>query len=157
MNQHPINTNDRKWDNRFLDLAAHVAGWSKDPSTKVGAILVINKRIVATGFNGFPAGHDDPPAKYADRAYKYEHVIHAEQNALDHCSAPLHRLYSTLYVTFPPCPDCARAIAKAGVRRVVVRPVPPRPEDPAWETFWANCEEISRGILEFHGVDYRHE
>lgn len=152
--KHP---DDRKWDNRFLDLAAQIAGWSKDPSTRVGAILVVNKRIVSTGFNGFPAGHDDHPEKYADRTYKYEHIIHAEQNALENCSAPIHRLYSTLYVTFPPCPDCARAIAKAGVRRVVARPIPPRPADPDWEAFWANCDEISRGILDFHGVEYCYE
>tara|TARA_R110000787_G_scaffold186397_1_gene297914 strand:- start:2897 stop:3064 length:168 start_codon:yes stop_codon:yes gene_type:complete len=43
-----------KWDQRFMELAAFIAQWSKDPSTKVGAVIVDprNKRIVSTGFNG---------------------------------------------------------------------------------------------------------
>ena len=46
-----------KWDMRFLELAALVATWSKDPSTQVGAVIVDSaKRIVSVGFNGAPRG-----------------------------------------------------------------------------------------------------
>jgi deoxycytidylate deaminase len=77
-----------KWDKRFLELAAHIASWSKDTSTKTGAVIVRpNKSIVGTGFNGFPQGADDSPELYADRTYKYDHVVH--------CTAPSHRTLTT--------------------------------------------------------------
>ncbi len=45
-----------KWDGRFLNLAKHISEWSKDPSTKVGCVVVgIDREIRSTGFNGFPA------------------------------------------------------------------------------------------------------
>ena len=48
-----------KWDRRFLGLAAHVAEWSKDPSTQVGAVVANGKKVVSLGFNGFPQGMSD--------------------------------------------------------------------------------------------------
>ena len=45
-----------KWDNRFVAIAELVADWSKDPGTKVGAVLVQDRRIISTGYNGFPKG-----------------------------------------------------------------------------------------------------
>lgn len=64
-----------KWDGRFLDLAVLVGEWSKDPSTKVGAVLVRPDRtIAAVGFNGFPRGVLDHPERYEDRPTKYEMV-----------------------------------------------------------------------------------
>jgi dCMP deaminase len=72
-----------KWDGRFLDLAVFVGDWSKDPSTKVGAVLVRPDRTIAgLGFNGFPRGVLDHPERYDDRPTKYEMVVHAEMNAL---------------------------------------------------------------------------
>ena len=54
-----VNMSD-KWDKRFLDLAKHISDWSKDPSTKVGCIVVGEDReIRSTGFNGFPRGIED--------------------------------------------------------------------------------------------------
>ena len=50
------------WDKRFLDLAEYISSWSKDTSSKVGAVIVHNKRIVSTGYNGFPEGYDDDDA-----------------------------------------------------------------------------------------------
>mgnify|MGYP002128816433 CR=1 FL=1 len=69
-----------KWDARFIALASLVASWSKDPSTQVGAVIVDqDKRIVSTGFNGFPQGVNDAPV---DREVKLLRTIHAEDNAL---------------------------------------------------------------------------
>ena len=51
---------DEKWDRRFLALAEHVADWSKDPSTKTGAVIVRPDRTIASmGYNGFPRGMAD--------------------------------------------------------------------------------------------------
>jgi dCMP deaminase len=72
----------QKWHNRFLDLAKFISGWSKDPSTKVGAVIVDkNKRIVSVGYNGFPKDVKDDNRLY-DRESKYLIIIHAEINAI---------------------------------------------------------------------------
>ena len=57
-----------KWDKRFVELSKHVATWSKDPSTQVGAAVVDGQLcVVSLGFNGFPRGVDDSPELYADK------------------------------------------------------------------------------------------
>ena len=61
-----------KWDYRFLDMARLVAQWSKDPSTKCGAIITQNRRVVSQGFNGFAAETPDTPELYMDKEYKME-------------------------------------------------------------------------------------
>ena len=109
----------RKWDERFMRLARHVAMWSKDPSTKVGAVVVDSKRrVIALGYNGFPRGVDDSPERYADRPTKYAHVVHAELNAILNALGPVEGC--TLYVTLEPCTTCAKAIIQSGIRRVVL-------------------------------------
>ena len=111
------------WDRRFLSLADFIAKWSKDPSTQVGAVVTHSKsrRIVSTGFNGFPAGVEDAPERLFDRATKYEMIVHAEQNAL--MFAGQHAEGCTLYVTpLPPCALCAALIIQAGIVRVVSSP-----------------------------------
>ena len=66
----------RDWDTRFLDLAEHISKWSKDPSTKVGAVIVDSyRRIVSTGYNGFPQGVMDSYDRLTDRDTKYEIII----------------------------------------------------------------------------------
>lgn len=111
-------SNGEKWDRRFLELAALASEWSKDPSTKVGAVIVRQDRSVASvGFNGFPRGCLDDPALYADREVKYERVVHAEMNAILAAGEAV-RGY-TLYVTLPPCQCCAAHIIQSGIARVV--------------------------------------
>lgn len=111
-----------KWDLRFLRLAQHISSWSKDPSTKVGAVLVGSDHIVAgMGYNGFPRGVDDSPAIYAQREIKYSRVVHAEMNAILNC--PVRPLGYTLY-TFsqgwgPACDRCAAHIIQAGIKTVI--------------------------------------
>ncbi|AFC85696.1 deoxycytidylate deaminase [Frateuria aurantia] len=107
-----------KWDQRFMDVARLVASWSKDPSTKVGAVLVHpqQKRIVSTGYNGYPRSLEDDGG--LDRDRKLSRTIHAEMNAILHAREPTEGL--TLYVTpLPPCDRCAAHIIQAGIRRVV--------------------------------------
>ncbi len=70
-----------KWDLRFLKLATHISEWSKDPSTKVGCIIVGEDReIRSTGFNGFPRGIEDTEERLNDRAKKYPLICHAYEN-----------------------------------------------------------------------------
>ncbi len=117
----PITT----WDRRLLDLARFVAAWSKDPSTRVGAVIADGKRVVSLGFNGFPAGCDDAADLYADRETKYRRVVHAELNALLFAGRDVRGC--TLYTwPFAPCPRCAGAVIQAGIWRVVAPACPPQ-------------------------------
>ena len=115
-------TNDeRKWHYRFLRLAGEIAEFSKDPSTKVGCILVRDRRIISTGYNGFPRGISDSFDRLLDRDKKYEMTVHAEINAVT--TAALHGVStegSTAYVTFQPCSRCAAVLINAGIREVYV-------------------------------------
>ena len=108
------------WDRRYLALAELVASWSKDPSTRVGAVIVRpDKTIASLGFNGFPRRIKDDPALLADREEKYRRVVHAEMNAILNCKDPSMEGY-TLYVwPMPPCDRCAAAIIQTGISRVV--------------------------------------
>lgn len=106
-----------KWDRRLLDLASLVASWSRDPSTKCGAVITDGKRIVSTGFNGFPQGMPDDDALYANREEKYSRVIHAEMNALLFAREDVHGY--TCYTTLMPCDRCFVHLAQAGITRYV--------------------------------------
>lgn len=107
-----------KWDRIFLDLADYFANkCSKDPATKVGALIARGKRIVSMGYNGFPAGVDDSEDRYLDKEVKHLFVAHAERNALD--NAPFSVEGCTIYVPLLPCNDCAKAIVQRGIVRVV--------------------------------------
>lgn len=106
------------WDMRFLDLAAHVAQWSKDPSTKVGAVIVNDdKQVLSLGYNGFPRGVEDRVSRYSDRQTKLLFVAHAERNALDNAYVDVRG--ATMYTTLCPCNECAKSIVQKGIKRVV--------------------------------------
>lgn len=113
---------DEIWDIRFLRMAEMVASWSKDPSTKCGAVLVRpDKTIASLGFNGFPRGCDDSPDIYADRERKYSRVVHAEVNAVVACkeSSVGYTLYTWPPGYGPSCDRCTAVVIQAGVKRVV--------------------------------------
>ena len=110
-----------KWDVRFLKLAHEVASWSKDPSTKVGCVLVKGKKVISVGYNGLPMGIEDSIERLTDRELKYEMTVHAEVNAVT--TAALHGVSTsgcTAYVTFHPCSRCAAVLINAGISTVVV-------------------------------------
>ena len=107
-----------KWDKNFLELAKTVSTFSKDPSTKVGAVIVDNdNRVISIGYNGFPKGIRDDH-RLDNRDLKYDMVVHAEANALLFANAPTKGC--TIYTwPFQPCSRCASLIIQAGVQRVV--------------------------------------
>mgnify|MGYP000094052742 FL=1 len=99
---------------RFLELAIHVAQWSKDPSTKVGCVIVNpNRVVVGMGFNGFPRGVEDTVERYENRPLKYRMVQHAEANAIFNATTSVQGC--TAYVTHPPCCNCGGALIQAGI------------------------------------------
>ena len=113
---------ENKWDNRFIRIAREISTWSKDPSKQIGAIIVKDKRILATGYNGFPKGIDDAPEKYENRELKYELVVHAEMNAIYNATFNGISLKdSTLYVWgLPVCSECTKGIIQVGINRIVM-------------------------------------
>lgn len=105
---------------KYYPIAESVATLSKDPNTKVGA-LVIDKRgsIRAVGYNGFPRGVNDAPGRYADRNMKLRLVAHAEANAIANAAStgtPL--LGCSMVVTKFPCRECAKMIINAGISSI---------------------------------------
>lgn len=109
----------RKWQERFLGLARSIAQWSKDPTTKVGAVAIApSKQILETGFNGLPRGVQDLPDRM-ERPAKYIWTAHAEENLVAHAARKVLE-GSTVYVTHLCCNACARMLVNAGVAKVVV-------------------------------------
>lgn len=128
------------WDKRFLDLAATVAGWSKDPSTRVGCVLVDDRRrVLGLGYNGFPRAVADLPQRLGDREQKLARTVHAELNAVLNASGDLRG--STAYVTMPPCSHCAAVLIQVGVTRVVARS-PVAETAKRWDFSWRIAESM---------------
>lgn len=113
----------RDWDQVMMRMAQVIATMSKDPSTKVGAVLVSPDRTrISVGYNGFPRQIPDVEAWWNNRAddkefSKYELVRHAEMNAITQAKTDLAGW--TLYVTHHPCMDCSKHIVAEGITRVV--------------------------------------
>lgn len=119
----PTEAAQLKWDSRMLGLARYIGTeWSKDPSSKVGCVIAQGIDEIGLGYNGFPPGVKDDPERYADRALKYELVIHAEPNALAKAARLGHAATdgATAYTwPFPPCSRCAGLLVRHGIKRVV--------------------------------------
>ena len=132
-----------KWDMRFLDLATHISEWSKDPSTKVGCVVVgPDREIRSTGFNGFPRGILDSDDRLTDRDLKYPLICHAEENAIMHAARiGLALKGCTAYVTWPPCTRCARSLIQAGISEIVI------PSGLEIHDRWKTDFETSMGLL----------
>ena len=108
----------KKWDERFIELAKLAGSWSKDPSTKVGAVIVDDKnRIVSVGYNGFPQKISDND-RLNDRDKKYNVIVHAEANAILFANKDLSGCIIYTY-PFQPCSSCSGLIIQSGIKRVV--------------------------------------
>ena len=143
-----------KWDERFLKLAKEVASWSKDPSTKTGAVIVNDqKKVVSVGYNGFPAAMRDDPELYANRDMKYSRIIHCEMNALITAKQDVN--FCTLYTyPFPSCDRCVVHMIQAGICCFVApKPTPEQEErwGPAFEKTRKYIAECGCSLKE---VDY---
>jgi len=119
----PLSAVDRpSWDEYFMNIARAVASRSTCSRRSVGAIVVKDKRILATGYNGAPAGlrHCDHTSGGDMRDCHCARSTHAEQNAIVQAAkygTPIDA--ATVYCTAQPCLTCAKLLVNAGVRRVV--------------------------------------
>lgn len=123
-----------KWDARFMEMAEVIAGWAScyQKDRKIGAVIVKNKRIVTTGYNGAPAGiktcveRGECLRKKLGIASGTKHeicyAIHAEQNAIIQAAKLGSSIDgATLYCTHQPCVICAKMIVNSGITRVVYK------------------------------------
>lgn len=121
-----------KWDKRFMELTEQVGTWSSCFRRKVGAIIVRDKRVMTTGYNGAPTGITSciergeclreklqiPSGTRAELCYG----VHAEQNAIIQAARyGINICGATLYCTHQPCVICAKMIINAGIVRVVYK------------------------------------
>ena len=121
-----------KWDKRFMEMAHVIAGWAScyQENRKIGAVIVKNKRIMTTGYNGAPAGVKTcvergeclrrklniPSGQRQELCY----AVHAEQNAIIQAAKLGVSIDgATLYCTHQPCVMCAKMIVNSGIVRVV--------------------------------------
>jgi dCMP deaminase len=129
-----------KWDKRMFDVAELHASWSKDPSSKVGCVIVDQDRHeVGHGYNGFPQGVEDREDRYANRTLKYLFVVHAEKNAIMNAVKSVRGC--TLYCTFAPCASCAGMIIQAKIQTVIA-PKPPADFAERWKDDLAVMETM---------------
>ena len=138
-----------KWDARWLEMAGIVSTWSKDPSTQIGAIAVKDKRLISTGYNGFPRGIQDLDDRWNNREEKYKYVVHAEMNCIYNANYHNQSLKgSTMYIVgLPVCHECAKGIVQAGVIRVVA-------EFKDAPLKWAKSTEITEKMFKEAGIIY---
>lgn len=137
------------WDNRWLEIAQLISTWSKDPSTKIAAIAVKDKRLIATGYNGFPRNIEDLDDRWSNREEKYKYVVHAEMNCIYNANYHNQSLKgSTMYVVgLPVCHECAKGIIQVGITRVVAHydKLPLK---------WSKSNSITEKMFKEAGVKY---
>ena len=121
-----------KWDKRFIEMARLVSTWAScyRQGRKIGAVIVLDKRVMTTGYNGAPAGVRtcterceclrDKLGIASGTRHEVCYAVHAEQNAIIQAAKLGIRIDgATLYCTHQPCILCAKMIVNSGIRRVV--------------------------------------
>lgn len=110
----------RDWDNYFMNIAEAVAKKSKDPSSKMGCVIVDDgKRVVSTGYNGMIRGADESKMTLSERPMKYYFVIHSEMNAILFAHEELRGC--TVYNRVATCENCLKHCLQAGIKRFVYK------------------------------------
>lgn len=140
-----------EWDKRYLRLAEQVSTWSKDPSSKIGAVAIGHKgQVLSQGYNGFARGvRDDLDPRWEIRERKYKFIVHAEMNAIYNATYNGVSLDgSALYIWgLPCCSECAKGVIQVGIKRVVM----PKMDFPEK---WAESFKLSETMFRESGVEY---
>ncbi len=142
-----------KWDSRFMQMAETVASWSScfQENRHVGAVIVKDKRILATGYNGAPAGIVSCAERGECLRRKRNiasgtmqevcYAVHAEQNAIIQAAKLGISLDgAVMYVTHQPCILCTRMIINSGIKKVIYKNG--YPDEFALELFKESSVEI---------------
>lgn len=115
-----MKSKQREWDEYFMKIAETVATKSKDPSSKMGCVIVDkNKRVVSLGYNGMLQGADESKMTLSERPMKYYFAIHSEMNALIFAKRDLTDC--TVYNRVATCENCLKYCLQAGIKRFVYK------------------------------------
>lgn len=134
-----------QWLEHFMTIAKTVSTMSKDPSRKIGAVIVDkNKRIISTGFNGFAKGIVDSEERLQDKEMKRILMLHAEENAILHAKQDLTDCSIFVY-GYPPCVHCMSLIIQSGIKLVYYRN---SSDLNAVSQFWKDNLELSLKLAE---------
>lgn len=151
---------NERWHRHFLNMALLNASMSKDPSTKVGAVIVgPDHEIRSTGYNGLPRGIADTPERLNDRDTKLKLVVHAEMNAiLNAARMGVSVKGCTMYLAAtdasgmvwggPPCTRCTVETIQSGIAAIVSHPFKTVPSR------WKEDIELASGLLTEAGINY---
>ena len=140
-----------RWILNYLSLAKTISEWSKDPSTKVGAVAVGSRgQILAQGYNGFPRGIADTPERLNNRDEKYKLIVHGEMNCIYNAALNGTSLDGAdMYVHgLPVCSECAKGIIQIGIKRVFAC----YPESIADK--WRESSELTSSMFKEANVEY---
>ena len=116
-----------KWDSYFMSIADSTANLSKDPRTKVGAVIVKNKKIKSVGYNGAPKTFPDNlvPTDNSGETLKEKkntYMCHAELNSILNYDGLISDLNgATMYITLSPCSKCACLLAQVGIKKIIYK------------------------------------
>lgn len=150
-----------RWDRHFLGLALYHSRLSKDPSTRVGSVIVgPDREILSAGFNGFPRGIADTQERLNNREKKLQLVVHAEMNALLAAARTGMRLKGCILFLAatdasgmvwggPPCTRCTVEIIQVGISEIVSYPIKSAPSK------WHHDLTVARDLIEEAGILYR--
>lgn len=136
-------------DKFYMEFAKLAALKSKDPNTKVGAVLVNDKRILSIGYNGPPRAFPDEllfsDTPQIDIKEKNNYMVHAELNAILNYGGSLQDFQgATLYVTVSPCHECAKILIQLGISKVIYLE----------EYHKTEMRNISEQLFDLTGVEY---
>ena len=141
------------WDVLFMRKVYEIASKSKDPRTKMGAVLVQDNHAILEGYNGFAKGVTDSEDRYNDKEIKYKFVVHAEANSvLIAARFGISTLGCTLYTQGIPCNECTKSVIQAGVSEIVVHKQWP---NLVTSPKWVESIKISNIMLEEADVKVR--
>ena len=131
----------KHWDQRFLHAARMFAGWSKDPSTKVGALAVRDRRILVEGYNGLPHGITASEYRLKNRETRLSMTVHAEMNCVAFAARNGVCLAgSTMYIwPLMTCSNCAAVLIQADIAKIIV---PDYVEPYRWQESFDKAREM---------------
>lgn len=143
---------------KYYKLTEYMANvFSKDPSTKVGALFMYPKtlQILSMGYNGMPRGIDETLGHRWERPLKYKLTEHAERNAIYNAARSGTSLQDSIcVVSMFPCTDCARGIIQSGCQMVVTKDIDCFiKEHPNMSDHWREEWIISMEMMKEAGIE----
>ena len=137
------------WDRYFMTIAYLVGMKSKDPSTRVGAVIVTSdNEIISTGYNGLPRNVHDKSVRYTNKDYKYLSLNHAEENAILHCAKNgISVKGSSMFTPWIPCARCTKSIIQVGITQIIYDTSFPGNDIKNQDNNWAQSINISVELL----------